>query len=59
MPASEQKIINRKMQGDFVTNLIRQVKFKRSDFRTIGSFGGFTSLIDLGGTWPWRSTTTA
>ncbi|GGM71085.1 phosphoribosylaminoimidazole synthetase [Thermogymnomonas acidicola] len=48
MPASEQKIINRKMQGDFVTNLIRQVKFKRSDFRTIGSFGGFTSLIDLG-----------
>ena len=36
------------MVGDFVSSFIRQLKFKREDFRTIGSFGGFTSLVDLG-----------
>ncbi len=41
-------IPDRKVQGDFVSTLIRQFKFKREDFRTIGSIGGFTSLIDLG-----------
>ncbi len=41
-------LVDRKGQGEFVSNLIRQLKYKRSDFKTIGSFGGFTSLIDLG-----------
>ncbi|EQD64353.1 phosphoribosylaminoimidazole synthetase, partial [mine drainage metagenome] len=38
----------RKEIGEFVNTLIRQFKFKREDFRTIGPMGGFTSLIDLG-----------
>ncbi len=41
-------ILDRKAQGEFVSSLIRQFKYKRTDFRTIGGFGGFTSLIDLG-----------
>ncbi len=41
-------IINRKMQGEFVSTFLRQIKFKRDDFKNIGFFGGFTSLIDLG-----------
>ncbi|MGC8609297.1 MAG: phosphoribosylformylglycinamidine cyclo-ligase [Thermoplasmata archaeon] len=41
-------IINRKMQGEFVSTFLRQIKFKREDFKNIGFFGGFTSLIDLG-----------
>ncbi|MCL4328326.1 MAG: phosphoribosylformylglycinamidine cyclo-ligase [Candidatus Thermoplasmatota archaeon] len=41
-------VYNRRVVGDFVSSLLRQLKFKREDFRTIGSFGGFTSLIDLG-----------
>ena len=44
----ERKIIDRKSQGEFVSNFLRQIKFKRSDFKTINSLGGFTSLIDLG-----------
>lgn len=48
MPGNQPQIINRKAVGDFVTTFIRQLKFKREDFRTIGTFGGFTSLIDLG-----------
>ena len=48
MPGSEPQIINRKAVGDFVSSFIRQLKFKREDFRTIGTFGGFTALIDLG-----------
>ena len=48
MPNSDQRFIDRKLQGEFVNSFIRQLKFKREDFRTIGSFGGFTSLIDLG-----------
>lgn len=48
MPKSEPQIINRKAVGDFVSSFIRQLKFKREDFKTIGTFGGFTSLIDLG-----------
>ncbi len=39
---------NREGQGEFVESLIRQIKYKRSDFSVIGSFGGFTSLIDMG-----------
>ncbi|MCL4329933.1 MAG: phosphoribosylformylglycinamidine cyclo-ligase [Candidatus Thermoplasmatota archaeon] len=39
---------NRRVQGDFVNSLVRQLKFKREDFRTIGNLGLFTSLIDLG-----------
>ncbi|AAT43053.1 phosphoribosylformylglycinamidine cyclo-ligase [Picrophilus oshimae] len=41
-------IINRKEQGDFVSTLIRQMKFRRDDFKQINSIGGFTSLIDFG-----------
>ena len=41
-------VSNRHVVGDFVSNLIRQLKFKRGDFKTIGTFGGFTSLVDLG-----------
>lgn len=48
MPSADQKILDRKSQGDFISTFIRQLKFKREDFRTIGSFGGFTSLVDLG-----------
>ncbi|MCL4437900.1 MAG: phosphoribosylformylglycinamidine cyclo-ligase [Thermoplasmataceae archaeon] len=48
MPKDSPNVIDRKGQGEFVSFLIRQLKFKRDDFRTIGSFGGFTSLIDLG-----------
>lgn len=48
MPTVNRGIIDRKQQGEFVNSFIRQLKFKREDFRTIGSFGGFTSLIDLG-----------
>ena len=48
MPSTEPQIINRKEVGEFVSSFIRQLKFKREDFRTIGTFGGFTSLIDLG-----------
>ncbi len=44
----ERKIIDRKSQGEFVSNFLRQIKFRRSDFRTINPLGGFTSLIDLG-----------
>lgn len=35
-------------QGEFVKSLVRQFKYKREDFKVIGSFGGFTSLIDMG-----------
>lgn len=48
MQGSEPQIVDRKMVGEFVSSFIRQLKFKREDFRTIGSFGGFTSLVDLG-----------
>lgn len=48
MPKEDQRFIDRKSVGDFVNTFIRQLKFKREDFRTIGSFGAFTSLIDLG-----------
>lgn len=48
MPKSEPQFIDRKLVGEFVSSFIRQLKFKREDFRTIGSFGGFTSLVDLG-----------
>jgi len=48
MPVVNNGIINRKAQGEFVNSFIRQLKFKREDFKTIGGFGGFTSLIDLG-----------
>lgn len=48
MRGSEPEIIDRKLVGEFVSSFIRQLKFKREDFRTIGSFGGFTSLVDLG-----------
>ncbi len=41
-------VSNRRVVGDFVSNLLRQLKFKREDFKTIGTFGGFTSLVDLG-----------
>jgi len=44
----ERKIIDRKSQGEFVSNFLRQIKFKRNDFKTIASLGSFTSLIDLG-----------
>ncbi len=44
----ERKIIDRKSQGEFVSTFLRQIKFRRSDFRTINPLGGFTSLIDLG-----------
>ena len=48
MSRGDPQVVNRKMQGEFVTNLIRQLKFKREDFKVIGSFGGFSGLIDLG-----------
>lgn len=41
-------LVDRKSQGEFVSTLLRQFKYKRTDFKTIGSFGSFTSLIDLG-----------
>ncbi|WP_337860689.1 phosphoribosylformylglycinamidine cyclo-ligase [Ferroplasma sp.] len=44
----ERRIIDRKSQGEFVSNFLRQIKFRRQDFRTINPLGGFTSLIDLG-----------
>ncbi len=44
----ERKIIDRKSQGEFVSNFLRQIKFKRNDFKTMASLGSFTSLIDLG-----------
>jgi phosphoribosylformylglycinamidine cyclo-ligase len=44
----ERKIIDRKSQGEFVSNFLRQIKFRRSEFKTINPLGGFTSLIDLG-----------
>ncbi len=48
MERETKSIANRRMQGDFVSSLVRQLKFKREDFRTIGNLGLFTSLIDLG-----------
>ncbi|AKA48079.1 phosphoribosylaminoimidazole synthetase [uncultured archaeon] len=48
MPSANQRSVDRKAQGEFISTFIRQLKFKREDFRTIGSFGGFTSLVDLG-----------
>jgi phosphoribosylformylglycinamidine cyclo-ligase len=44
----ERRIIDRKSQGEFVSNFLRQIKFRRPDFRTINPLGGFTSLIDMG-----------
>ncbi|WMT51581.1 MAG: phosphoribosylformylglycinamidine cyclo-ligase [Ferroplasma sp.] len=44
----ERKIIDRKSQGEFVSTFLRQIKFRRSEFKTINPLGGFTSLIDLG-----------
>ncbi len=44
----DEPIPSRKGQGEFVSSLVRQFKYKREDFRVIGSFGGFTSLIDMG-----------
>ncbi|MEM0139785.1 MAG: phosphoribosylformylglycinamidine cyclo-ligase [Ferroplasma sp.] len=44
----EKNIIDRKLQGEFVSNFLRQIKFSRNDFKTINPLGGFTSLIDLG-----------
>lgn len=48
MPRTSQDIQQRTKQGEFISTLVRQLKFKREDFKTIGTFGGFTSLIDLG-----------
>ncbi len=44
----ERKIIDRKSQGEFVSSFLRQIKFRRPEFKTINPLGGFTSLIDLG-----------
>lgn len=41
-------VSDRRGQGDFVESLVRQFKYKREDFKVIGSFGSFTSLIDMG-----------
>lgn len=43
-----EKMLNRSAIGDFVSILVRQLKYRREDFKTIGPSGGFTSLIDLG-----------
>ncbi|BAB59307.1 phosphoribosylformylglycinamide cyclo-ligase [Thermoplasma volcanium GSS1] len=48
MPEVKDGIIDRKMQGEFVSSFIRQLKFHREDFKNIGYIGGFTSLIDMG-----------
>ena len=48
MENPQEGMVDRKGIGEFVNTLIRQFKFKREDFRTIGPMGGFTSLIDLG-----------
>ncbi len=44
----EEKVLDRKAQGEFVTNFLRQIKFKRDDFKTVNPLGGFTSILDLG-----------
>ncbi len=48
MNESSDKLLNRKGVGEFVGTLVRQLKYRREDFRVIGSSGGFTSLLDLG-----------
>ena len=42
------KILDRHGIGEFTATLIRQLKYRRNDFKSIGPMGGFTSLIDLG-----------
>ncbi|MGP6206674.1 phosphoribosylformylglycinamidine cyclo-ligase [Cuniculiplasma sp. SKW3] len=42
------KMLNRSAIGEFVSILVRQLKYRREDFKTMGPMGGFTSLIDLG-----------
>ncbi|MHB1440109.1 MAG: phosphoribosylformylglycinamidine cyclo-ligase [Cuniculiplasma sp.] len=48
MKESSDKILDRKGIGEFVSTLVRQLKYRREDFKVIGPSGGFTSLIDLG-----------
>ncbi len=48
MSETSGKILDRKGIGDFTATLIRQLKYRRNDFKSIGPMGGFTSLIDLG-----------
>ncbi|MCL4345872.1 MAG: phosphoribosylformylglycinamidine cyclo-ligase [Candidatus Thermoplasmatota archaeon] len=48
MSDPDEKMLDRKGIGDFVSLLVRQLKYRRDDFKTIGPMGGFTSLIDLG-----------
>lgn len=48
MSDPNEKMLNRSAIGDFVNILVRQMKYRREDFKTIGPMGGFTSLIDLG-----------
>ncbi len=48
MDEPSDKLLDRKGIGDFVGTLVRQLKYRREDFRVIGASGGFTSLLDLG-----------
>ncbi len=42
------KMLDRRGIGEFVSVLVRQLKYRRDDFKVMGPMGGFTSLIDLG-----------
>ncbi len=48
MAHSSGKLLDRKSIGEFVGTLVRQLKYRREDFKVLGPSGGFTSLIDLG-----------
>jgi phosphoribosylformylglycinamidine cyclo-ligase len=48
MKESSDKVLDRRGIGEFVSTLVRQLKYRREDFKVIGPSGGFTSLIDLG-----------
>ncbi|EQB69195.1 phosphoribosylformylglycinamidine cyclo-ligase [Cuniculiplasma divulgatum] len=48
MKGSSDKVLDRKGIGEFVSTLVRQLKYRRDDFKVMGPSGGFTSLIDLG-----------
>ena len=41
------KMLDRRGIGEFVSVLVRQLKYRRDDFKVMGPMGGFTSLIDL------------
>ncbi|MGP6294519.1 phosphoribosylformylglycinamidine cyclo-ligase [Caldiplasma sukawensis] len=48
MVSDNNKLINRAKIGEFVNSFLRQIRYRREDFKVLGIPGSFTSLIDMG-----------